>query len=83
MQRTGNLALGKQRTVLNVDSVGAGEEISYQGIEADTVLVSLFAESVGGELDVTVATIYEEQDGTVRDTDIISFPTLNSATTCV
>lgn len=71
------LKLGKEITVLNKTAPAAGsDEVSFI-IESDTVLVSLQASVVTGDLDVDVFT--EGTDGVQVRT--INFPTLTAPTT--
>lgn len=72
----GKLQLGNEKIVLKVDDSQAGAATQKFTIDADSVLVSLFASTVDAELDVTVSTY--GKDG--EEVEIISFPQLTAAT---
>ena len=71
----GKLATGNEKVVLKVDDSGAHTVTRTFTIEADSVLVSLFASTVDAELDVTVSTYGKKGE----EVDIITFPQLTAA----
>jgi len=72
----GSLQRGKERLVLKQAPIAAGAETVSLGIDADSVIVSLYVLTVSGTLDVKVRTI--GGDGSL---EVISFPTISSPTT--
>lgn len=72
----GPIPHGKTETVMNLVTTSAGTRIEYFSVEADSVLISLFAEVVSGTLDVSVYTLTEEG----KELQVITFPTLNAPT---
>lgn len=73
----GPLQPGQTRIVMDEVTEGAGSSTEKFVIEADSILVSLFASTVDAELDVVVSTYTE----TGKEVDIITFPQLTAATT--
>lgn len=77
----GALPQGKERVVIGRGSdvsgtaTAAGSQSVEIGVDADTVIVSLFVSSVSGDLDITVDTVGGQ--GTVQ---VISFPTVSAPT---
>lgn len=70
------LAVGKTIKAIEEAPTAAGTTTFSHAIDSDSVLVSLFASSVSGTLDVKVVT--ETTDG--KELDIITFPQLSAAT---
>lgn len=71
----GALPQGKERLVIDEAPTAAGSNTIELGVDADTVIVSLFVTSVSGDLDVSVKT--KGGSGTV---EVIKFPTVSSPT---
>lgn len=67
---------GKQITVMDLSPSAGGSHTETFAIDADTLLISLFAVSVSGTLDVSVETFTDDN----KSVEIIQFPQLNSAT---
>lgn len=78
--KTGNLARGKQRLLLDRDESAAGVDQIDQGIEADSVIVSLQIESLTGTLDLKVETV-AGQNGSTQLKEVITFPQQSGPTT--
>lgn len=74
---TNRLRKGDQRNVMDVEATSAGTTTHSFTLETDTVLLSLFAESVSGTLDV----VARAEDGKGNTVDIITFPQLTGPTT--
>jgi hypothetical protein len=72
----GALPQGKERLAIKEAPTAAGSKVVEFGVDADTVILSLYATSVSGDLDVTAETLGGE--GSV---EVISFPTISSPTT--
>lgn len=73
----GPLQAGQTRIVLDLEETDAGTKTEKFVIEADSILVSLFASTVDAELDVVVSTYTESG----KEVDIITFPQLTASTT--
>ena len=71
----GALPRGKERQVIAESPTAAGSKTVELGVDADTVIVSLFVSSVSGDLDVSVDTL-----GGDASVQVISFPTVSSPT---
>lgn len=71
----GALPTGKERLVISEIQSTAGSKTVELGVDADTVIVSLFVTSVSGDLNVTVDTV-----GGAGSVQVISFPTISSPT---
>lgn len=72
----GPLHAGKTGLVMSECPTAAGSKTVTFTTDADTILVSLYAESVSGTLDVEVFTV--GKDG--QELSVISFPQLSAAT---
>jgi len=66
----------KTSTILDIEATEAGSISQEFATDADSVLISLFAESVSGTLDVVVYTLTEEG----KTLPVIIFPQLTAAT---
>lgn len=77
----GSLPQGKERVVIGQGSDVSGTEAAAGsrsveiGVDADTVIVSLYVTSVSGDLDLAVETV-----GGEGATEVISFPTVSAPT---
>lgn len=68
---------GKTCTIIS-ECVDAAGSTSVTGInEIDSMVVSLYVESISGSLDVTVYTVADEG----KETEVISFPTITAPST--
>lgn len=72
----GPIAVGKTMTVFTTNATAAGSDSRDFSIESDSILVSLFVDSVGGDLDVVVYTMTESG----KELEIIRFPTISAPT---
>lgn len=73
----GPIPLGKTYTVMDEAPSAAGSITREFSIEADSVLVSLYVESISGDIDVQVYTLTEQG----KELEVITFPTISSPTT--
>lgn len=71
----GALPRGKERLVIDETATTSGSKTVELGVDADTVIVSIFVTSVSGDLDVSVGT-----KGGEGEVEVISFPTVSSPT---
>ncbi len=72
----GSLPQGKEKLLIDKAPTAAGTDIAEIGIDADTVIISLFVSSLSGDLDIVVDTLAGSGDITV-----INFPTISAPTT--
>lgn len=72
----GPLPRGKVRTVIDDSPTSGGSRSESFPIDADSILVSLFVESVSGSLDVSVKSFTESG----KEIEVITFPTITSST---
>jgi hypothetical protein len=75
----GPLTRGKTITVLSESPTAAGAEARQFSLDADNILVSLFATAVTGTLDVKVETLTTD-DPTDKAIEVITFPSVTAAT---
>jgi len=76
MKYTGTLQRGKEFRILNETTLGAGVSSEIIGIEADSVLVSVFCTSITGTLTVRVYTIAGPgEEALLLTLPVISAPT--------
>ena len=70
------IRLNDQTKIVDGSFVGSGTIEHYIVVESESILASLYAESVSGELEVKIFTI--GKDG--QETSVIEFPTLTAPT---
>lgn len=68
---------GRQERIIHETVTAAGVTEAAFSVESDTVLVTLFVSSVGGDLDVEVLTFTD----TGREAELFSFPLISAPTT--
>jgi hypothetical protein len=74
--RAGALGLGKELSILDVNSAGSGSSTEVFIIDSESVMLSLYVESLSGNLDVVAYTMGELG----QETAIITFPTVTAPT---
>lgn len=72
----GRISQGHTHTILNEAVTEAGQSVKRFITETDSILVSLFVESIAGDLDVVVTTF----DDAGQELDVITFPTQSAPT---
>lgn len=76
---TGPLPQGKTAVVIDETVTAAGLTVKEFGIDSDSVLISVFAENVTGDLDIVVKTVTDNNLG-IKELPVITFPTITAAT---
>ena len=74
-----SLSPGKALTVLSEAPAAAGTSARRFAVESDTILISLYASAVSG--DVTVKVYTQAGDDDTQDVEVISFPVISAPTT--
>lgn len=65
---------------MNVQALEAGSTTKFFTIDSDSVLLSLFVDSVAGDLDVTASTLISQHEPS-KSVEIVTFPTVSAPTT--
>lgn len=76
---TGPLPQGKTTVILDETVDAAGTTVREFGIDSDSVLISVFAEAVTGDLDIVVKTVTDDNED-IKQVPVITFPTITAAT---
>lgn len=71
------LPRGKTCNIINETTTGSGTTNRLFSVDTDSILISLWVDSVGGALDVKIYTY----DDTGQEAEVIIFPTISSPTT--